>query len=287
MSASSGTALVVGLGLGLCSFALAQDPGRPAPLDGGPGSFADSVGLQWLDGELWAAGRDFKVQFEADRLTYTPALGSRAPRNIPLSLRVESFGRGTPREPVGPAQPAADALTASYDRGPFVERYDVTPKGIKQSFVFETLPAGSGDLVVRLRLDTELEPSVVGTTDGEILFTAGDLGGVRIGEVIGIDGAGERVRGSMRYQEGTLDLVLPAAFVDEAALPITLDPLIGGSFYAQEPLDNRDPDVAFDASEGVYLVVFERRFSASDSDIHAQRLRLEELRRGAPARMAA
>ena len=69
---------------------------------------------------------------------------------------------------------------------------------------------------------------------------------------------------------------LRAPFVDEAQLPLVVDPLIGSSFETYSPATSyvdTKPDVAYDASNDVYLAVFERVFSALDHDVHAQNFR--------------
>lgn len=68
---------------------------------------------------------------------------------------------------------------------------------------------------------------------------------------------------------------MPTSFVAAAALPLVVDPLIGGAFDALAPTSNDvdiAPDVAYDADNGVYLVVCERIWSLLDHDIHAQRV---------------
>jgi hypothetical protein len=69
-----------------------------------------------------------------------------------------------------------------------------------------------------------------------------------------------------------VEYVLPAAFVDRAALPLVLDPTIG-ALVQVTPAGGLHPNAAFDATNDVYLLVFTRIFSASDHDVHAQRWR--------------
>jgi hypothetical protein len=68
-------------------------------------------------------------------------------------------------------------------------------------------------------------------------------------------------------------LRLPAAFVDSASYPLVLDPLVGASFgVSTSGNDETNPDAAFDATNDAYLVVWQRTFSATDSDIRGQRV---------------
>src|SRR5690606_18013260 len=105
-------------------------------------------------------------------------------------------------------------------------------------------------------------------------FSLPGVGGFRMSGVVGIDGAGARVRGGLRYEAGVLELSLPGAFVDRAALPLTLDPLVGNFVRVTTAGGDNDraPAVSFDATANVYLAIWTRIFSATDFDVHGQRL---------------
>jgi hypothetical protein len=152
----------------------------------------------------------------------------------------------------------------------------VRREGIEQSFRFDSLPVGSGDLVVRGRIVSELPASTVGPTDGELRFEFPGVGGVSYGAVLGLDARGRWTRGTLAVQGDGLEIALPEAFVAEASFPLLLDPLVGPIVVLPSGFDDADPDVAYGvnrlgASES-YLVVWERRFSAADVDIRGQRL---------------
>ncbi|MBL8749500.1 MAG: hypothetical protein JNK78_10100 [Planctomycetes bacterium] len=248
----------------------------PSVLAQNPGTFhlrlREQAALQQLDGELWGIGPDFKAAFRPDGVEFTPALGRRAARNHPVTLRTVSVGRGTTAAAVPAAVPEAAGQRARYDRGDVAERYDVTPRGLEQSFVFDRLPAGDGDLVVRVAVETDL-PLVPGTADG-LRFELPEVGGVAIGGVTGIDAAGENTRGTITCDGRVVELRLPAAFVDGAALPLVLDPQIGAVFpVTSSTQDYQDPELTAPCVSGdVYLCVFEREFSATDRDIRGIRV---------------
>src|SRR5262249_7068998 len=63
-----------------------------------------------------------------------------------------------------------------------------------------------------------------------LLFYESRHGGVVFGEVMAVDAKGSRAPGVMRYEAGQLDIVVPGAFADRAALPLIVDPLITGVF---------------------------------------------------------
>jgi len=249
----------------LLSAVAAQDP-RPQPL-----GLRAACGLQPLDDELWGIGPDFKAALRRDGVEFTPALGRRAPRNAPLTLRTVAIGRGELLSPVAAATPSADGLQARYHRGDVVERYDVSPRGLAQSFVFERLPTGHGDLVVRLAVATDL-PLVHAGDDG-LRFELPGLGGVAIGGVTGIDANGARARGTITWHDAAIELRLPARFVDGAALPLVLDPQIGTVIAITNSLaDYEDPDLAAPYGVGSYLCAFTFALSATDHDVRAIRI---------------
>ncbi|MCR9245668.1 MAG: hypothetical protein NXI31_11605 [bacterium] len=243
--------LLCGLGLGLALPA--QEPA--------PRSFLGAFGVNLLDGVPIAAGRDYQAEFFGDCVVYTPALPA-AERVMPFAICTVSYGRGDAALVPAAAEPRMDKdeKVVRYERGAFVERYEARRDGVKQSFVFDALPPGSGDLVVRLRVETELEPSALGATDGGLEFRHGDVGGVTLGAVVGIDANGVRAAGKMRFADGELELRLPAAFVDGAALPLELDPLIGTTIQVGGGYQDLDTDVAANAGTH-YLVVWRRAFS--------------------------
>ncbi|MGE0143102.1 MAG: hypothetical protein AB7I19_00425 [Planctomycetota bacterium] len=258
----------------LCSTQAAVDFGRTQGLSLSTERgtvISRSAGLQEVDGELWGCGDHYKVRFLDDGIEFTPALGERAPRNLPVRLRLVSIGRDRHIPHLEVAAPRAQDLRVEYDRGVAVERYDVGVDHLEQSFVFAERPAGRGDLVVRLALDSELAVSPAG--DG-LSLALPEIGGCAIGAVTGIDADGARVRGRVAYVDGLLELSLPADFVDRAALPFVLDPPIAGASAVSGTggSDDRNPSVAYDATQDVYFVVWERIFSATDHDILGRRL---------------
>ena len=99
--------------------------------------------------------------------------------------------------------PRQQGMVASYDRGnDVVETYEARVDGVKQNFTFQTVPMGSGDLVVECELQTELQ-SVRGTSDQGFSLEMPGVGGVTIGQVIGVDAFNGRVTGSMSCDGAT------------------------------------------------------------------------------------
>ncbi len=243
----------------------AAKPSRPAPILG----LTRGAGLQWLDGALVGGGNDYKVRFDRGGFEFTPAFGRAAPHDTPLRFSVADVRRGGLTIPIAPDAAPVPSIAdrrVDYDHGACVERYEVRPDGVEQSFVFASLPEGEGDLVVLGRLECELP---VTTDAGGVTFEMNGVGRFRIGSVVGVDADGRRAPGTIRVVDQMLELSLPDAFVADAALPLTLDPLIGNPIDVSgvTPADDQHPHIAYDMSADRYLVVWERIISATNVDI--------------------
>ena len=246
-------------------FEIGQRPNTPTS------AISQAVGISMLDGTLVGGGPDYAVRFGTGGVAFTPAMPT-AERLFPVSMAVVSYGRGAATQVPSAAHLSHRDNTAYYHRDGFVESYEVRPDGLKQSFTFAQLPSGNGDLIVCVQIDTDLQLQAERGPDGELNFQHGNLGGVTIGKVLGIDNNGAQVTGSMRYEAGSLELRLPESFVSQAALPLVLDPLVGSAFTAASAWDDSDLDVAYDATDNVYLAVWRRRFSATSWGMRAQRI---------------
>ena len=235
-----------------------------------------SFGVERIDGELRGGGADYKAYFRAGGVEFHPALGREAPHNLPLTFQLQTVRRGTTLVHVADPSvvPEVDGSMIRYDRGPgLVERYEVRTDGVEQSFLFPEPLAGAGDLVVRGRVDTLLGLPARGEHTGGLAFELHDLGGVSIGAVTGVDAAGRTAPGSIRFDGEYLELVLPAELVDGAAYPLLLDPLIGTVVgVTTGSNDDYAPDVAYDASNDLYLVAWQRTFSISHAEVLGQRV---------------
>jgi hypothetical protein len=228
-----------------------------------------------LDGGVpLGIGSDYRARFTAAGLCYTPALGRRAIRELPLRFTTESMRRGdVVWSTAEPTAPQVDADRVRYERGAGItEEYHVGADGVELAYRCARPLGGRGDLVVRGRIDTELRPAGAGA-DGGLRFAC-DTGAVTVGGVTGIDAGGRRERGSLRLDGRHLELSLPAAFVDAAAFPLILDPLIGSELLVGGTADDdRAAEAAYDQSNDVYLVAWERSFSATNVQILSQRVR--------------
>jgi len=187
----------------------------------------EAHGITRVGDELRGAGPSYAVAFERGGVRFEP-FGAELEEPHELRLHGARARRGGVE--VGAADPGArpreDGDRVDYDHGAFVERYELERDGVALSFVFDALPEGDGDLVVRLTLETDLELARTDPADGLVLAGEGrDV--ATIGGVTGVDANGATAPGWIRLVGDELELGLPADFVRGAALPLVLDPLIG------------------------------------------------------------
>jgi len=260
--------------LSLSSWLPAQvDPTAQPELSG----VADGVGLQGLEqpGTWIGGGPDYRVRFGAEGVCFTPALGAAAEREESLNFVFLGLERGgRPVAEVHGAEPTAQDQRVLYPRGAGVwERWDLVQEGVELSYLVPERPAGQGDLVARLAIQSSLGVPIA-RAEGGLQFLNARGEGVFVDEVFGVDNNGLRVSGELRFADGELELVLPHDFVESAAYPLVIDPLVGGVVgVATSPTFGESrPDLAYDASTDSYLVVWERSFSGTSSDIRGQRV---------------
>ena len=237
---------------------------------------AASHGVESIVGGFRAGGSNFRADFLRGGMTFTPALGLAAARNMPVTYRLSSIERadGTllPLESAG--APRCDGQEVIYDHPNGIEeRYQILASGVEQSFWIPERPPGEGDLIVRGRLTTELQwGALIGEEDGARLELPG-VGGVRFGRVVAIDSSKREQIGSVRVVGGTIEYSLPASFVDTASYPLLIDPLIGTEIdISSGSFQDESPAIAYDGDEATYLVVWNRVFSLIDADIRGQRV---------------
>ena len=247
---------------------VAQAPPPRTVRDAPPAVLAGQfAGVMEHDGALLGAARRYRATFGERDVEFLPALGKDAPRAEPWRVRLRSVRRGDER------LLATDAAmpTRSHDRSAVhyawpgvVERYVARADGLKQSFVFAERPAGRGDLVVELAIDTALPRAT-----GEIAWRNEHGNGVALGIVLGIDARGRRCEGAARFTDAGVALSLPASFVDAAAYPLELDPLIATAIETLQGADCDFPDVAHDAWSGSWCVAWTQFFGGGTTGIVA------------------
>ena len=249
---------------------LAQPPQSPA------GPEVHGTGAELLsrvlfdepgDGSLWAHGATWKMSFEAGAATYYPFLGSAAPRNFPIRFALRSASQGGEVLDLGVSEAAyVDGDRVVIDHGSLREIYRVEPREVEQLFLMER-PAGQGELVIELDVDTELARF----ESLQHLEYTSEFGGVSYSRAIAIDAEGARKQLTTSLIPGGIRITAPQDFIAEAAWPLLIDPVITTvDVPADAVLDAEDPEVAWSEGSGVYIVTWERPFSGSDIDLFTE-----------------
>ena len=214
----------------------------------------------------WVRGRTYKARVSSDGFSYVPFLGSDAPRNFPVDFRLVSATLAG--EPLGLSSQALVERNGDrfvLDRGAVDVIYDVALESVEQSFAVDAAGA-TGDLVLRMRIDTELGA----LPDSGGLAFRGDYGGVDYSAAFVFDGAGRRADVPMRLDGDQLELTVPASFLADATGPILVDPLVATYAIDDISLDLDHVDIAFDASHIQNTYVYEEHFSVADSDVYCR-----------------
>jgi hypothetical protein len=219
------------------------------------------------DGEtIWIHGRSYKASFGESGARIVPSLGANAPADHSFSIAPVALSRGgapVSFESASAAHRVGDAI--ELDRGAFVERYAPSALSIDQSFVFAHAE-GAGDLMLRLGVETDL----LAFEDAGVLSFDGELGGLTYGQATAIDARGVSAPLATHLAAGGIEIRVPAAYLDSAQYPITIDPVISTFAIDTSANDDFAPDVAYDATNDRYMVCYEEAFSATDHDVYEE-----------------
>ena len=223
-------------------FVLTTLAGSPAVAQDAPRAFLEGPTVQPT---AVGIGTGYRLELEAGRAVFHPFPDApTASDETTLGLEFHSVTRGSATTALEARAPETRGLELRASRGSGVtEHWELRDLETELSFVFDTPLPGSGDLVVRGRIDTGLQVSAA--TESYIELLDPHLGGVRIGAVLGIDANGRMAAGALRLEGDVLELSLPAEFVDSATYPLVLDPPIAPFAFAIDPNGTiTDPDAA-------------------------------------------
>jgi len=218
------------------------------------------------DGRVWAAGTRYKASFGSDGAVFIPAFGSQAPHNFPHALspdRVTVNGEPIAFESRVDARRETDRI--SFERGAFVERYDLALESLEQSFVFDQLPR-AGELVLHIPVASEL---VASEGDDGLAFSS-DFGTLTYSRAIAIDATGRRFSAPTHLVDGAIVISVTAADIARATFPLVIDPVVGTLAVISTTDDTREPDLAYDAFDNLWLLTWTVAFSATDLDVRAR-----------------
>lgn len=255
----------------------APTPAMPSGVTLGRPTF-DTLAFDEVDGTTWVRGANFKASFDTRGAEFTPAFGALAPRNEVVSLSPASVSiDGVAQTFERSVDEARRGDRVEFDRGVFVERYDLALRSIEQSFVFPTLP-NRGAIEVRIPISSN-EPAANGRPFGNTLVgreTDAGLefrnasGAVSYGRAVAIDAAGRRVDVTTTFEDGAVVLRVDGAFVESAALPLVIDPVVSNLFLDSTTSDTLLPDVCWNEAGLYWFVVYEYVFSLTDSDVYSR-----------------
>lgn len=221
-------------------------------------------------GEVWAVGSDWKARFDASGLTYIPRLGKLAPRNEELHFTLSRVTLDGEPLSVRAAVVASAGDSVTLNRGEVREVYHLGLDEIEQTFVFDALPR-RGELAIEVAVESGWT-AVHG--EAELRFVHPTYGEVHYGRAFAYDGTGRMVELARTWTGSSIALTVPASFVAEAVLPLTVDPLLGVRLlngYGTTDDDNL-PDIVYDSASGAYWLTWEDFTSATDSDVFVSRL---------------
>ncbi|MEL6713991.1 MAG: hypothetical protein AAFP86_09465, partial [Planctomycetota bacterium] len=214
------------------------------------------------DGRTWARGATYKASFGAEGFTYRPFLGSDVPRSYPLELDLGSVTLdGAPLE-LGGRERSRAGRAVTLDRGTAREVYHLSEESVEQTFVFDALP-GRGELVLELDVETDLAPR----PDGPGFAFECAHGAVNYGGATAVDARGRTLALAQRLDGDVLRIVVPAAFVRSAALPLVVDPILSTFSVTNDVRRQTQVDVAYSGNATNYQIVYAEADSGVDFDV--------------------
>ncbi len=150
-----------------------------------------------------------------------------------LSLHLRGVTRDGRRLDDAPSARIDHDGHAVLERGAVTEHLRNDDDGTEQSWDLAARPPGIGDLVVRLAASGA--PYAGETSSGHHFHAAGARYGVRYGGAAWVDARGARTSLPIGYDGGDLVVTIPAAVVDSAAYPASIDPTIGPELPIDDP----------------------------------------------------
>lgn len=220
------------------------------------------------DGAVWARGRTYKASFDAHGATYIPFLGSSAPRNFPVRVRLAAARVGDNDLALVENGVSRTAADVTIDRGALREVWHLEPDAAEQTFVLASRPAASGSLRLQLAFESELAPR----SAGQGIEFVGERGGVAVSDVVVIDALGLRTHVQSCLDDANLAIEVPAGLLASARYPLRVDPV-----YSTHALDTTAafmsrPDITNSDVSSNWAVVYEFAYSSTDNDVYTQDL---------------
>ncbi len=231
--------------------------------------------------QVFARGPGYRARFDAGGATFEPALGSAEPSAQPFAFGTDwELLRGDEAVASGnslglPTRAVAgNEITYELSEG-LAESFRVERAGLEHTLHLESEPEGSGSLVLRRRIQTDL--LLAPDFSSERLRFRSPHGegtcGLDVWGVVGIDAEGRRSEGWLDFDGEWLSIGLPEAFVESAAYPLALDPWITPVTPVATSAERVDDVlVSYNGSLDQNLFLWREEFGFNDSDLLAQRV---------------
>ncbi|RYZ41104.1 MAG: hypothetical protein EOO71_13335 [Myxococcaceae bacterium] len=244
----------------------ASAPEAPAPtqrsLPFSPQAVVEQLQFSFRPADAGFVGghRTYRVAHDRGQLTVLPL----SPRSDPAQPHPEGLTLGTAEVLRGAralrltgARPhVAPDGSLQVQRGGVEERFHNSAGGVEQSWHFARLPAGRGDLTVRVPVRGL---SYQGTTDSGLHFSDAATGaGLRYGLGTWIDARGQRTGVVPVFQDGAIVLTVPEATLKASVFPAVLDPVLGPEFGIDQPVVSVEPSnqsTPYVATDGANFLV--------------------------------
>ncbi|MCA8952919.1 MAG: hypothetical protein KDE27_25640 [Planctomycetes bacterium] len=247
-----------------------RNPPVAAALADAIAAFDDPEFVAIDDGDpvtIWATGAGYKAAFDAGSWRFIGRPAARAPELQPIDFRLVNARVDEHPIELRTASRSRTDHRIQFDHGGLRETVDISGRGVEQTFVFDRLPQ-RGELVLDIAVDTALRAEA--SADG-IRFT-GEFDDVRYSPAIAIDARGATVAAPLELAAGRLTIRVPAGFVNQATLPLRIDPWVTAAAVYNTTNDVASPDIAWDETGQVWAIVYSRHFGGTDWDCYVQRL---------------
>lgn len=226
------------------------------------------------DGEHWVRGPNFKAGFDRTGFEFFAAPADTTQPAPHAAFRLQRASVAGRAIEVGEAAPELLAHEVRWQRGGVVEAVALARAGVEQSFTFAELPA-RGPLEIVIAVDA----ASTAAADGGLVFADG---AIRYGAAVAIDARGDQVPAATTVRDGAIVITVPDWFVERAAMPLVVDPVVASSTVTVQNYDLANADLVWDTQDQTWMVVWEMRFSAFDTDVFAQRLQADMTPVGGP-----
>lgn len=193
-------------------------------------------------------------------------------RHWPVAFELTHASCGGKPLPHAAGSADHDDRRVRIDRGACLEVWDLAHDHVEQSFRFER-PVGDGDLRLAIRCDTGR--TFARGDRGELRFSRPDGSVVVCSDALAVDAVGRTLPLELGWQQDQMVLTVPATWLRAATWPVLVDPIVRVIGVATTPTTFRRPQVAFDPTANVWLIVVEDEVAATDTDVAVFRLALD------------